>query len=85
MKPINIISKLNEDDSVEVTELKKKLQDLADKDFYHNMKDHWTQEDFQYDTELGKEIIQVIRDLAKYGVIANYRMGYDIEYKKEEK
>ena len=38
-----------------------------------------------FDTELGKEIIQVIRDLAKYGVIANYRMGYDIEYKKEEK
>lgn len=84
MKPINVINKLNED-SVEVTDLKDKLQKLADRDFYHEMKSGWDNEDFKISDEINKEIKEVISELEKHGVIAKYRMGYDIEYKKEEK
>ena len=63
-----------------IASLKSLLEQLADKDFYHNMKDNWTREDFEIDDRNNKEIQKVIDQLKEQGVETKYRMGYPIEY-----
>lgn len=63
-------------------ELKKKLQELADRRFYLDMKSHWDQEDFDLDNELFKKIQNIIKEFETKGIKVNYRHGYPIEYKE---
>ena len=66
-----------------VASLKSLLEDLADRDFYHEMKDHWTHEDFEFSNKLNKQINDVIAQLKEQGIDAKYRTGYPIEYSDE--
>ena len=66
-----------------VASLKSLLEQLADMDFYHNMKDNWTREDFEIDDRNNKKIQDVIAQLKEQGVETKYRMGYPIEYSDE--
>lgn len=68
-----------------IESLKSKLADLADRDFYHEMKDHWTHEDFELSDKLHKDIQEVISKLAAQGIDATYKLGYPIEYSDEIK
>ena len=68
---------------IEIKELKNKLEKLADDDFYHEMKDHWTQDDFNKSDRISKDIKDVISSLEKLGVKATYKLGYPIEYSDE--
>lgn len=68
-----------------IESLKNKLQDLADRDFYHEMKSGWTHEDFELSDKLNKDIQEVISKLAEQGITATYKLGYPIEYSDEIK
>ena len=68
-----------------VESLKSRLEDLADRDFYHEMKSGWTHEDFEFSDKLHKDIQGVIAELAAQGVEATYKLGYPIEYSDELK
>ena len=63
-----------------VEKLKSKLEELANKDFYLEMQDGWSNKQFELSEEIHKEIKEVINKLAKYGIEAIYKLGYDIEY-----
>lgn len=65
-----------------VEELKNKLESLAERDFYLEMRSNWSNEDFKLSREIAKEIKEVIEELKNEGIIATYKLGYDIEYKE---
>lgn len=66
-----------------VASLKDLLEQLADDDFYHSMKDNWTREDFEIDSKINGKILDVIAQLRDQGVETKYRRGYPIEYSDE--
>ena len=63
-------------------ELKKELQELADRRFYLDMKSHWEHKDFELDDQLLKRINEIIEEFKQNGIEVNYRNGYEIEYKE---
>lgn len=46
-------------------QLEAKLEKLKNSQFYLNMKDHWTEKDFEEDNKLDKEIYEVKKALAE--------------------
>lgn len=48
-----------------VNELKKLAEEIENKIFYLDMKDHWDKEDFDLMEELQLELDIIIRDIAK--------------------
>lgn len=68
----------------EIEELKKELEDLADKRFILDMKDHWEREDYEWDKCLLRSINAIIEELKGFGIEINYKHGYQIEYKEKK-
>ena len=65
-----------------IEELKKELQELADRRFMLDMKDRWTSEDYERNDEMFNRIKEIIEELKQLGIETNYRHGYEIEYKE---
>ena len=84
MRPIKIIDKLNESESNTIDDLKNKLEDLADRNFYPEMKSGWTRDDFRRSDEISAEIAKTIAALDELGIIAIYKLGHDIEYRNKK-
>ena len=70
------------DESISI--LKDQLQDLADKSFNLDMKDHWEPEDYALDTKITNDIKSTIKQLQSLGVDVEYKHGYPIKYKSKE-
>lgn len=64
----------------EITKLKEQLQKLADQDFYLEMRDGWKHREFELSEEIHNNIQDIISQLAKHGIKAEYHLGYPIKY-----
>lgn len=67
-----------------IENLKKELEDIAEMRFTLDMKDVWTNEDYDKDDRMYKRIKEIIKELDNNGIIAYYQHGYEITYEEKK-
>lgn len=66
----------------EIEKIKQELNDLAEKDFYLEMIDRWEERHYKLSQEYHKGIKKLIKELEEYGIITEYNLGYEFEYRR---
>ena len=69
---------------MDITKLKEELEELEERRFYLDMKNHWSTEDFQKDSELFKRRKEIEKELLKYGIKVYSKYSHDINYIEEK-
>lgn len=67
-----------------IENLKKELEDIAEMRFSLDMKDNWTNEDYDKNDKMFKRIQEIIKELDNNGIIAHYQHGYEITYEEKK-
>jgi len=67
-----------------IENLKKELEDIAEMRFTLDMKDMWTNEDYDKNNRMFKRIQEIIKELDNNGIIAHYQHGYKITYEEKK-
>lgn len=66
----------------EIEKIKQELNDLAEKDFYLEMIDNWEERHYKLSQKYHKDIKKLIKELEEYGIITEYNLGYEFEYRR---
>ena len=67
-----------------IENLKKELENIADMKFTLDMKDTWTNEDYDKNDRMSKRIQEIIKELDNNGIIVHYQHGYKITYEEKK-
>lgn len=66
----------------EIEKIKQELNVLAEKDFYLEMIDRWEERHYKLSQKYHKDIKKLIKELEEYGIITEYNLGYEFEYRR---
>lgn len=69
---------------MKIEELKKELEEIEERRFYLDMKDHWSNEDYTKDDELLKRRKEIEEELKKFNIKVYSNYSHDINYKEEQ-